>query len=131
MVSSAINSINPFIPGYVGKNQGYTTSTDGTRKPIITYYPLLIQVQAATEDMLKFASNQGIQGAIRSVYLYNNWTALIRPDNFGGDIVNFEGKDWLVIQVNEHWPDWAHVTVALQNNHAIASGDLPSVILAI
>jgi len=121
IVAGAIANVNPFIDGWLSKNEGYTVNQDYSRTPSITTYPAKLQVQAATEDMLKFASSQSIQGTLRSVYLYGNWTASQRPDQFGGDIVKFDNKEWLIIQVLEHWPDWTHVLVVLQGNNTGAS----------
>lgn len=133
IVSASIGRVNPFIDGFIGKNEGYIINPDFSRTPNITYYPSKMQVQAVTEDQIQFTSHQGIQGVLRSVYLYGNWTGIVRQDNFGGDILKFNDKVWLITQVMESWLDWTHVIVVEQDNvtASIASNPPPLVAVSV
>lgn len=127
----ATSTINRNIPAVLARNIGFIINADYSRSPTFEYFTAQIQVQAVTEDMLAFMQNQGIQGVLRSVYLDGNWSGIIRADSKGGDILKFNGYDWMVVHVIESWPDWSHVIVAQQNMSVTASiNDLPSLLLS-
>lgn len=129
IVSGAISQVNPFLDGYVIKNQGYITANDGTRKPVLKHYPVKLQVQATDEDKLTNPSLQNIQGALREVWIYGNQTGIIRPDQKGGDLLIFDNKEWLIVQVKESWPDWTHVICVLQANAVYVEGYIAPITL--
>lgn len=127
----ATSTVNLNIPAVLARNIGYFTNDDGTRTASFEYFTAQAQVQAVSEDMLAFMQNQGVQGVLRSVYLDGNWSGIIRADSKGGDILKFNGYDWMIVHVMESWADWSHVIVAQQNMAITASiNDLPSILLS-
>ncbi len=99
---------------------GYTTDAAGHRAP--TQQPVVVdaQVQATSSKDLQLLDNINIQGVSRRVYMYGNVLGISRPDQRGGDILQFPeipggpAKSWKVVSVVETWPDWACVIVVLQ-----------------
>jgi hypothetical protein len=60
-----------------------------------------------------------ITGVLRKVYLGGDWESVVRNSMKGGDKFVFSNAgivngEWLVVIVNETWPDWCSVTVQLQ-----------------
>lgn len=115
IASGLIGAVNPFITGTVTASTGYTTAGDGTQVPTYaTPVTASIQVQELSTRELAHMDALNIQGNFRKVYLNGNWNGIIRPQGKGGDLMTFNGQNWLVVQVMEQWPDWTSVIVALQ-----------------
>jgi hypothetical protein len=114
IVSGAVGIVNQFITATLKQNTGYITGTDGSRTATFSTTTASIQVQPVPSDMLSFLDNQGIQGVLRSVYLEGDWQGIIKADQTGGDILTFQGHDWMVVQNSEAWPDWSKVIVSQQ-----------------
>jgi hypothetical protein len=115
MVSSAIGIVNPPIIGTLKVSTGYTTNADGTRAPtyqIINGVPL--QVQALSTGQMMHTDALNIQGVLRTVFLNGNIEGLDRALQKGGDILVFDGQEWLVVET-QVWPSgWTSVTVRQQ-----------------
>lgn len=72
------------------------------------------QIQALDSVDLKQLDGLNIQGTIRAIYLRGVLAGVIRPDGTGGDIVQIDGRDWLVVKVLESWPTWTKAAITLQ-----------------
>lgn len=125
IVRGAITAVNPDIPGIILRSTGWTTLPSGKRTP--NYSPeqnVQIQVQALSSRELQQIEFLNIQGILRTLYMYGNVEGIDRPDKEGGDIVQFAQvpgeavQSWLVVRVNQVWPDWCSVVVALQTDVA-------------
>jgi len=121
IANSATSSINDNQIIVWQQNKGYTTDATGHRTPLITNVSIKAQIQAVSAQALKHIDALNIQGVMRSVYMFGNVQGVVRADQKGGDILQFpqvkggQVKNWLVIDVAETWPTWAHVVVVLQN----------------
>ena len=106
--------VNPMIAGTLTASAGYTTSADGTQVPAYaTPVTAMIQVQALTYSDLQQIDGLNIQGEARAIYLYGDWNGVLRPEAKGGDLIAFDGQQWLVKQTLESWPGWSK-TVAVR-----------------
>ncbi|MDR1312001.1 MAG: hypothetical protein LBK01_09080 [Burkholderiaceae bacterium] len=120
IVRGAITRVNPDIPVTLLRSTGYTV--DANRKQIPQYETLtgMAQVQGIDPRDLEHVNNMGIQGNLRTVYLYDNWYGMVRSGKRGGDIIRFpmepggEDCDWLVVTQKEIFPNWCSVIVWLQ-----------------
>lgn len=110
-----VGTINPIVSITLKRSTGSTTGTDGKRTPTYATSTGDAQIQAASNKDLQHLAAQNIQGNFRSVYLYGAWFGIVRADQKGGDILTFEGRDWLVVMVPENWPDWSRVLVCQQS----------------
>jgi hypothetical protein len=121
IANAAIQGINADQYVVWVMNQGYTTQPDGTRTPNQTSRTVRANVQALSGSDLRHVDGLGLQGVMRSVYLYGDVEGIVRADNKGGDVLQFPQvpggtvNDWLVTQVLEVWPHWCKVIVTLQN----------------
>lgn len=72
------------------------------------------QIQALDGDDLKQLDGLNIQGTFRAIYLRGVLAGVIRPNEIGGDIVQIDGQNWLVVKVLESWPNWTKAAICLQ-----------------
>lgn len=115
IANSATSSINPNIMVSVLVSTGSTIGAG--RKQVPTYAAAVVgpaQVQALDSVDLKQLDGLNIQGTIRAIYLRGSLAGVVRPDQTGGDIVQISGRNWLVVKVLEHWPDWTKAAIVLQ-----------------
>lgn len=115
IVAPIIGVVNPNVVIPLKRQNGtYTTLADGTRIPNYDNLSGLAQIQAASNKDIQHAFSLNIQGNFRSVYLYGAWFGIVRLGQKGGDILTFEGADWLCVISAEKWPDWSRVLVCQQ-----------------
>jgi hypothetical protein len=124
-VRGIIGAVNPdlFVSWQV--STGYTVAANGAQSP--TYAAAVTvraQVQPVSGGDLRHTDMLGLQGVMRSVYLYGSADGVIRSAAKGGDLLIFPRVPggtpvvWLVTEVIETWPDWCHVIVTLQTDVA-------------
>jgi len=114
IASGAIGSVNPFISMTITRNTGYTTAADGKRTPTTTTLTASGQWQNLNAKELEHLNALNIQGDLGAIYINGSYDGVVRADGIGGDVFTFNGKNWLVVQVMEQWPDWCKVVVCLQ-----------------
>lgn len=115
LAAGLVGTVNPHIQGVIRQSTGYTTNPDGTRVPTHRDFPATMQVQALSNDELKQVEGLNLQGNKKAVYLYGQWSGLVRSGKQGGDLLIFGSQTWIVAIVLEDWPDWTKVAVVLQD----------------
>lgn len=122
IVRGAVGAVNPDIEITILHSTGYVTSVAGKQVPQYDVIPnQRAQVQATSGKDIERMGNVGIQGVLRTVYLYGNVAGIVRADGTGGDILKFPQapgaavQDWKVVNVKETFADWCCVIVALQS----------------
>lgn len=116
IASRAIAAVNPPAPATIQMSVGYATSPDGTRVPAYAdAVDVSAQVQSLSYNDIQHLDGLNIQGVRSAIYLYGDWSGLVRPDGKGGDLIRVGGQTWLVAVVLENWPGWTKVAVTLQN----------------
>ena len=116
LAGNATQSVNSFIPATLKASNGYTVNSDFSITPVDTDVRIWIEVQAVSSQDLLQIENINQQADMRAVYIKGGIKALNRPLQYGGDIINFYGSDWLVTQSLEEWGDaeWCKVLVTRQ-----------------
>lgn len=116
-----IGAVNPNILAILQTSAGSTTSADGKRSPLFAYQNVIAQVQPMSTGDLKQTDGLNLNGTKRSIYLYGESNATVRPSSKGGDLITIasgaNAGTWLVAMVLEQWPDWVKVAVTLQNGN--------------
>ena len=119
IANSVASTVNPNKTVTVKRSTGYTIGPG--RKQIPAYATPIVgpgQIQALDNDDLKQLDGLNIQGTIRAIYLRGVLAGVIRPDSTGGDIIEIDGDNWLVIKVLEGWPTWTKAAIVLQMSEA-------------
>lgn len=121
LVRGAIQSVNPDIPAQYVASAGNTQSASFKQVPAYAAaVPVRIQAQPLKYSDLMHVEALNIAGVFRSVHLYGLNQGITRPNQKGGDYLQFPQfpgmatQWWLTISVREQWPDWARVLVCLQ-----------------
>lgn len=85
--------------------------------------------QDLSSEQLRIMNNLNIQGEMKIVISPVALKGVSRVDQLGGDILNFDGYDWLVVHVDETFPDHCKAIVQKQLtqsqliNHAPVASD--------
>lgn len=110
--------INPHITATLKISDGVKVNEDYSTSPKFIEIQLRCEVQALSTSDLQQVENMNQQSDMRAVYIIGGIKALNRPLQYGGDIINFYGSDWLVTQQLEEWGDgsWTKVAVTRQIN---------------
>ena len=120
-VRGAIQQVNPDTPGTVYISTG-KTNVRGILTPTFTPVSALLQVQAQKHNPIRHEVNLQWSNSFLTIYAEGNFSDIERPDNHGGDVVNFQrvlddGPQWYYIsQVLEWWPGWCCFEVTRQLN---------------
>lgn len=131
IVHAPIGMVNPNV--LVAWLRYLAYSTDGAGRSTPNYAPPLTlngQVQPLSTDRLAHLEQLNIQGVLRSVYLRGAVASAVRENGTGGDLLQFpevpggSQRTWLVVLVDEQWPDWCRVTAKLQNDMNVAGAPL-------
>ena len=115
IANSLTSIVNPNI-SIIGRR--YKGETMGVgRKPIPEYYPdeaLTAQLQPLSGGDLKHVDGLNVQGIVKSLYINGDYYGANRTLQKGGDIFIIDGREWLVVDHIELWPDWCRVIICLQ-----------------
>lgn len=109
------STVNPNQTVTVLRSTGYTIGAG--RRQVPGYAAPITgpgQIQALDANDIKQLDGLNIQGTIRAIYLRGVLAGVIRPDGTGGDIVQIDGQEWLVVKVLEGWPTWTKAAIVLQ-----------------
>jgi hypothetical protein len=129
IVRGAIASVNPDQLGLVRISNGYTTASDGTRKPKYDDFPnQTIQEQPLSGREVEHLDSLNIQGVMRGFFLNGNIQGAVRPIQAGGDLIIVPSGTYLVVHVFATWATgWCHVGGALQMDGAASLIDKPRI----
>lgn len=110
--------VNPSIQAILKVTDGYEVGYGFKTIPKSLELLVDIDVQAVSTSDLANIQNIAQQSDLRTVYILGGIKGLNRPLQTGGDVLNFYGSDWKVIQVLEEWgaEEWSKVVVSRQIN---------------
>lgn len=116
LVAAATAALLPPTQALLRTPTGATTLPDGTVQPTYTTLPLTILVQPATSADLTHQAGLNQTTPTRTVYIPGSITGLNRAHQFGGNLLFFEGTDWLVTSQPEQWgaTQWSRLLVTQQ-----------------
>lgn len=112
------STVNPNITVQRHAYSGRSLSPSG--KPTASYAdpaPLVAQVQALTKKEVEHIDNMNLSPCDRAAYVNGQVNAFDRVAQTGGDLLEFEGKLWLVMAILEGWTTagWTKVALVQQN----------------
>lgn len=111
-----IGTVKPSIQAVLKRSTGATQNPDGTSTPTYAEFNVLIDVQATSSGDLMHVQNVNQQAEMRIVYMDAYASGISRADQTGGDLLTFEGSDWLVTMQFEAWGAgrWVKLLVSRQ-----------------
>jgi hypothetical protein len=116
LAQGAIQSILPDRSATLKKWNGAAKNADGERVATFTSSTIKCQIQDLSSNQLSYANSIGLQGELRNVYsLAPNLLVAQSQGGSGGDMLNFDGKDWLVVSLLESYPTYCKVIVQRQS----------------
>jgi hypothetical protein len=115
LVRGVVGAVNPDIPVSVMPSTGSTEDDTGRSIPSYgTTIQTTGQKQSVTGRDIERFQQQNIQGVTCKMHLNGNYEGLFRVLGKGGDLLQFEGRTYLVASVMERWPDWCCVALTMQ-----------------
>ncbi|MFT8517914.1 hypothetical protein [Acetobacter persici] len=120
LAAAQISSLTPPIIATLRAQEGHSTLPDGTVTPLYQDLLLRIMVQAASSADLTQVAGLNQSTDTRVVYLPAELKGIDRAHQFGGDILVFEGSEWLVTGQPETWGggQWSKLLVTRQRPSA-------------
>ncbi|MBS1002172.1 hypothetical protein JK169_14410 [Acetobacter persici] len=120
LAAAQISSMTPPIIATLRAQEGHSTQPDGTVTPRYQDLLLRIMVQAASSADLTQVAGLNQSTDTRVVYLPAELKGIDRAHQFGGDILVFEGSEWLVTGQPETWGggQWSKLLVTRQRPSA-------------
>jgi hypothetical protein len=116
IVGPLVAVVNPTQFGSIRRSSGYITDTDGKQIPQYEVFNgIPMQVQSLSNDELHQLEGLNIQGNKQAIYLYDEWSGIVRVGKQGGDLLIVGGQVWLAAIVLESWTNWTKLAVTLQN----------------
>jgi len=104
LTRSAIAAVNPDQPVVILACVGQ--DVDGVYDPEPVYLPAVMvpaQSQPVPDKTLQLLVQQRDNSIWHDFYLSGNWSGLVRAQEKGGDLLYWNGFEWLVDQVLEAW----------------------------
>lgn len=99
-----IRAVNPDQAVVILASAGWSVDDVYRQRPI--WRPavrLMAQVQPVPDKTLQFLVQQRDNTIWRDFYLPGDWSALVRADERGGDLIYWDGYEWQADQVVEGW----------------------------
>jgi len=113
-LAAGITAVNRNTPAVLRHSTGCTTAPGGKRTPTFEEILGKVQVQGLSAKELAHLNGLNISGNLRKVYARGAINSVLRAAGTGGDLLAFDGSDWLVVHVFETWPGWSAVAVSQQ-----------------
>lgn len=118
IVSSAINSINPFQRVTITPMGGYTVNEYGERVATAgTPFTVMADIQPLNSSDIQFINNYQQSTEYLAFWFSADTNGLTRPLTKSGDIITWNGKNYYVVNMPEGWYEingWSHCVGALQ-----------------
>ena len=117
LANGVTTTVNPNKTVTVRRSTGYTIGAG--RRQVPSYAAPVTgpgQIQALDANDIKQLDGLNVQGTIRAIYLRGALAGVVRPDGTGGDLVQIDGQNWLVVKVLEGWPTWTKAAIVLQGD---------------
>ena len=118
IVSSAINSINPFQSITITPRGSYTINQYGEREAVSGLsITVLADIQPVSSEDIKFINNYNQSSIYKSFYVSEDVHGINRPLAKAGDIITWNGNKYYVTSLKEGWYDtcgWNHFIGVLQ-----------------
>ena len=114
LANRLIVNVNPNIKATLKKFTGLVKNEFYEQTPTYIESEIIVQAQALSGDQLKMVDFNQFQSELMSVITSEELKGVSKPDQYGGDILSFNGHEWLVIMINETYHDHTKAVVMKQ-----------------
>lgn len=123
IVRAGINTINPDIPIVILQSGGFTVLPGGIQSPAyLQAVSAIAQIQPIPSEELQHIANFNASSVYYDLYIDGDFHGLNRADEKGGDLIYFDGFEWLVISRTEAFSlssNWTKVRVVQQKTATV------------
>lgn len=119
IIRSAINNVNPMQPVKVLKFKGYSVDEHGINTNTYDEVETIARIQPINSFKLQHINNFNSSNVYKKAFLNGFQYGLNMALSTNGDMLEFDGKRWLIIEAPQTWSytGWNELTLCLQNDN--------------
>lgn len=118
IIRNAINNVNPMQPVKVLKFKGYSVDEYGINTNTYEEVNTIARIQPINSFKLQHINNFNSSNVYKKAFLNGFQYGLNMALDTNGDMLEFDGKRWLIIEAPQTWSytGWNELTLCLQND---------------
>ena len=118
IIRNAINNVNPMQPVKVLKFKGYSVDEYGINTNTYEEVNTIARIQPINSFKLQHLNNFNSSNVYKKAFLNGFQYGLNMALDTNGDMLEFDGKRWLIIEAPQTWSytGWNELTLCLQND---------------
>ena len=119
IIRSAINNVNPMQPVKVLKFKGFSVDEYGINTNTYDEVETIARIQPINSFKLQHINNFNSSNVYKKAFLNGFQYGLNMALSTNGDMLEFDGKRWLIIEAPQTWSytGWNELTLCLQNDN--------------
>ena len=119
IIRSAINNVNPMQPIKVLKFKGFSVDEYGINTNTYDEIETIARIQPINSFKLQQINNFNYSNVYKKAFLNGFQYGLNMALSTNGDMLEFDGKRWLIIEAPQTWSytGWNELTLCLQNDN--------------
>ena len=119
IIRSAINNVNPMQPIKVLKFKGFSVDEYGINTNTYDEIETIARIQPINSVKLQQINNFNSSNVYKKAFLNGFQYGLNMALSTNGDMLEFDGKRWLIIEAPQTWSytGWNELTLCLQNDN--------------
>lgn len=119
IIRNAINNVNPMQPVKVLKFKGFSVDEYGINTNTYEEVDTIARIQPINSFKLQHINNFNSSNVYKKAFLNGFQYGLNMALSTNGDMLEFDGKRWLIIEAPQTWSytGWNELTLCLQNDN--------------
>lgn len=119
IIRNAINNVNPMQPVKVLKFKGFSVDEYGINTNTYEEVETIARIQPINSFKLQHINNFNSSNVYKKAFLNGFQNGLNMALSTNGDMLEFDGKRWLIIEAPQTWSytGWNELTLCLQNDN--------------
>lgn len=119
IIRNAINNVNPMQPVKVLKFKDFSVDEYGINTNTYEEVETIARIQPISSFKLQHINNFNSSNVYKKAFLNGFQNGLNMALSTNGDMLEFDGKRWLIIEAPQTWSytGWNELTLCLQNDN--------------
>lgn len=119
IIRNAINNVNPMQPVKVLKFKEFSVDEYGINTNTYEEVETIARIQPISSFKLQHINNFNSSNVYKKAFLNGFQNGLNMALSTNGDMLEFDGKRWLIIEAPQTWSytGWNELTLCLQNDN--------------